>query len=225
MKRILVCLILGLAAVVPGLSIEPGAFYADGPKNKKAVALTFDDGPGVNTAKVLEILRKYGVKATFFMDGSRVNASPETVKLVQKEGHEIGSHLYSHPDFYHSHKDDYREFWNLEAGKSEKAFQKILQLKPVLLRMPHGYVKPWVREEAKKRGYILINWTCGYDWHKMTAEEMLAGYIKCIKPGAIFLMHDGGKDRRKTVEILPKLIEELRKQGYQIVAVSELLGL
>ncbi|MFH1368735.1 MAG: polysaccharide deacetylase family protein [Elusimicrobiota bacterium] len=225
MKRIILSLFIGLAAGSIGFCIEPGSFYADGPKTAKAVALTFDDGPDVSTPKVLEILKKHGVKATFFMQGSYMERRPAAAKAVMPEGHEIGSHLYSHPDFYHSHKDDFREFWTKEAEKTENSFQKALGFKPVLMRMPHGYVKPWVKEEAKKRGYILINWSCGYDWHKMTADEMLAEYVKCIKPGAIFLMHDGGRDRKRTLELLPKLIEELKKRGYKMVTVSELLGI
>lgn len=246
MKKVLLVIfqVIILSSIVKA---EERIFYADGPKDKKAVALTFDDGPGVNTQKVIEILKKHNAKATFFMEGSCIETNPASAKLVQAGGYEIGSHLYSHPDFWNypatpektrasgttdlsddkglRRKPDYRELWNQEADKSEKAFQKLLGFKPKLMRMPHGYVKPWVKEEAKKRGYILINWTCGYDWHKMTSEQMAAEYIKCIKPGAVFLMHDGGKNRQRTLEALEIVITELEKRGYKMVTVSELLSL
>lgn len=224
MKQLISILLLVTFVGITGLCDEQKVFYTDGPKTRKAVALTFDDGPGINTEKVLQVLKKHGIKATFFMEGSCLEYCSPSAKLVQAAGHEIGSHLYSHPDFWNYKKDDFREVWNKEADKSEKAFRAKLGIKPVLMRMPHGYVKPWVKEEARKRGYILINWTCGYDWHKMTAEAMAAEYIKCIRPGAIFLMHDGGKNRQRTLDALEIVLRELEQRGYQLVTVSELLG-
>jgi peptidoglycan/xylan/chitin deacetylase (PgdA/CDA1 family) len=91
--------------------------------------------------------------------------------------------------------------------------------------MPYGYVRAWVKEVAKEKGYVLVNWSFGCDWKKMNAEQLAQAYIKNIGPGAIFLMHDGGKGREPTVEALPKIIEEIQKRGYKIVPVGEMLGL
>lgn len=204
---------------------EPGSFFADGPKGAKAVALTFDDGPGPYTEKILEILQKYGVTATFFVDASQLEKRPGALKRAIDQGHEIGSHLYSHTNFYTYKNDDFAAQLEKEIDSSEAVFEKTLGFQPKILRMPHGYVRKWVKEAAGKRGYVLVNWSFGCDWQKMSADEMAAGYIRSIKPGAIFLFHDGGKGRQTTVEILPKIIEKIQKNGYKILSVSELLGL
>jgi peptidoglycan-N-acetylglucosamine deacetylase len=222
-KLALICLLAtGTAAA---WAVEPGAFFADGPSNRKAVALTFDDGPGNHTDMILGVLKKNGVKATFFMEGSQLQYHPAAGKAVMAAGHEIGSHLYSHPDFWHYKQQDYRELWQKEAEKTDAVFMRVLGFKPVILRMPNGYAKPWVKEEAKKRGYILINWSYGADWSKEPGEELATGYIKHIKPGAIFLMHDGWPKEERTAFALEALIKELKTRGYEFLTISELLKL
>lgn len=205
---------------------DSAVFYSDGPKDKNEVALTFDDGPGLYTEKILDILKRYNIKATFFMEGSQVEFRQAIARKVLTAGHEIGSHLYSHPDFYHYKKPDAKDLFIREIDKSEKILEKVTGKRPKLMRMPNGYVRaPWVKEIAKEKNYILVNWTFGCDWKKMTSKQLADIYIKNICPGCIFLMHDGGKNRQSTAEALPLLIEELQKKGYKIVTVSELLGL
>lgn len=225
MKKLIPAAVFAVLAGISLVKAETQVFYADGPTGRKAVALTFDDGPGNHTDMILAVLKKYNVKATFFMEGDQLEYHRAAGRAVQAAGHEIGSHLYSHPDFWHYKKDDYRELWNREADRSEQVLMKVLGVKPVLLRMPFGYAKPWVKEEARKRGYILVNWTYGADWGKQPQEELAAGYIKRIKPGAIFLMHDGWKKEERTAYAAEALIKELNARGYSIVTVSELLGL
>lgn len=204
---------------------EQKVFYADGPKDKKVLSLTFDDGPALNTKRVLEILEKYKVKATFFMEGGKVAQYPAMAKEVQTRGHEIGMHLYSHPNFYAYKKDDYRHVLIKEIDKTNTAMQKALDFKPKLLRMPNGYVKPWVKDAAKEHNLTLINWSFGADWHKMTKEEMFKAYSSHIKPGAILLMHDSGKKDKPMLDMLSDMIEEIQRRGYKIATTSELLGL
>ena len=205
---------------------EPGSFFASGPRDTNEVSLTFDDGPGNFTPKILEVLKKYGVKATFFMEGDQVEIRQKIAKMVVDDGHEVFGHSYSHPDFYHYKKDDYRQLLSQEIDKAGKIIEKITGIRPIAMRMPYGYVKKqWVKDVAKEKGYILINWTFGCDWKKMSGDELAAAYIKNIGPGAIFLMHDGGKGRAPTVEALPKIIEEIQKRGYKIVPAGEMLKL
>ena len=175
---------------------EPGSFFTDGPRDKKEIALTFDDGPGNSTPKVLEVLKKYGVKATFFMEGDQVEFRKKAAKMVFDDGHEVGSHTYSHPNFYSYKKDDYRQQLSKELDKAGKLIEGVTGKRPNVLRMPYGYVKAWVKEVAKEKGYVLVNWTFGCDWKKMTAEQLAGEYIKHIGSGAIFLMHDGGRGRQ-----------------------------
>ena len=234
MKKIFIAFTTILLLTASGLCVEAGlpanvvgagSFFADGPKDKKVIALTFDDGPSNHTDMILAVLKREGIKATFFEEGDQIQYHPAAGKAVLAAGHEIGSHLYSHPDFWHYKKADYREFWNKEAEKTDAIFMKVHGFKPLLLRMPFGYAKPWVKEEAKKRGYILINWTYGADWTKQPNEELAAGYIKRIKPGAIFLMHDGWPKEERTVFALNALIKEAKSRGYGFVTISELLNL
>ncbi len=221
---LVICFTMAGAAVFV-LAAEPGAFFANGPRNKKEMALTFDDGPGNYTAQVLAVLKKYNVKATFFMEGDQVEIRSKIAKMVLDDGHEIGSHSYSHPNFYFYKKDDYRQQLEKEIDKSEKLIQGVTGTRPYMLRMPYGYVRAWVKEVAKEKGYYLINWTFGCDWKKMSADQLVQAYTKNIGSGAIFLMHDGGKFRQPTVDALPKIIEEIQKRGYKIVPIAEMLGL
>lgn len=224
MKNVFLAGCLGGLLAVSGSASDQCAFFAAGPKGAQAVSLSFDDGPGPHTEAILSVLANYQVKATFFMEGSQVEARGPLAKKVFDAGHEAGIHLYSHPDFYHYKKNDAPQVMERELVKTEQLVEKSSGKKPRLLRMPHGYMKPWSREIAGAHGYTMVNWTFGCDWKKMSGEELAAAYIKNIKPGAILLMHDGGKYRGTTVEALPRVIEEIRKKGLKIVTVGELLG-
>ena len=219
-----VCFALASAAAVVKAA-EPGSFFANGPRNKKELAFTFDDGPGNYTAQVLTVLKKYNVKATFFMEGDQVEIRPKIAKMVFDDGHEVFSHSYSHPNFYFYKKDDYRQQLSKEIDKAEKLIIGVTGKKPYVLRMPYGYVRAWVKEVAKEKGYFLVNWTFGCDWKKMNSDQLAQAYIKNIGSGAIFLMHDGGKFRQPTVDALPKIIEEIQKRGFKIIPVAEMLEL
>ncbi|MCB4791167.1 MAG: polysaccharide deacetylase family protein [Elusimicrobia bacterium] len=223
-KIYLACLLVFLISNF-AFSQNQKVFYADGPKDKKALSLTFDDGPAPNTKKVLNILKKHNIKATFFMEGAKLAQYPDIAKEVQSAGHEIGIHLYSHPNFYAYKKSDYREFLINEIEKTRKEAEKALGIKVSLLRMPNGYVRQWVKAIAKEQTLVLINWSFGTDWKKMTKEQLLKTYTEHIKPGAIFLLHDSGKKDKPMLEMLSDFIEELQRQGYSIVTISELLAI
>lgn len=208
-------------------AVVPGSFQADGPKTKKAVALTFDDGPGLFTGQVLDVLDQYKVKATFFMNGDQVHVRPQMAQDVVKRGHEVGDHTWSHTNFYHFEKkngmEKTREAIREEIRKSKELIESTLKISLKLCRMPHGYHRPWMKEVAKEYGYALVNWTFGEDWLKITEEKMAEEYLYKVRPGAILLFHDGGKGREKTVKIVPKVIEKARERGLKVVTVSELL--
>ena len=207
-------------------ALEPGSFRADGPKTKKSVAFTFDDGPGEFTPQVLDILDRYKIKATFFMNGDQVELRPRIAQEVATRGHEIGEHTYSHINFYAYKKknglEKTKEKISDEMKKSREAIVKATGIAPRLCRMPHGFHKPWLGEIARSFDYALVNWTFGEDWLNLPEEKMAQDYIERLKPGSILLFHDGGRNRGKTVAILPKIIEEARK-NYQIVTAGELL--
>jgi len=200
-------------------------FYTSGPTDEKLLALTFDDGPGKYTEVILDILAKNNVRATFFLEGSQAEYQPERVKKIFLAGQEIGIHTYSHPNFYTYKKSDFRQFLDREIKKSVNIVENITGQKIRLLRMPYGYWRDWVGEVVRENGLIGVNWTFGCDWKNIPAPELVKEYCRHIAPGAIFLMHDGGKDRSRTAAALPEIISEIRRRGYRIVPVGEMLGI
>lgn len=188
----------------------------------KVVALTFDDGPHpVYTPKILEILRRYNVKATFFLIGKRVEQFPQIAQQIISEGHEVGNHTYSHPN------DLPKENWDKVRSEIEKcstAIERVTGVRPKLFRPPKGFLNYKVLTLAQIEGYTLVFWTVSAD-HKdaPTPQAMAKRVLKFVHPGAIILMHDGRiPSRWKDVKALPLIIEGLKKRGYKFVTVSEL---
>lgn len=201
----------------------PGDFYAEVKTREKVIALSFDDGPGKYTEEILEVLKSAGIKATFFVEGSQIQPHAAALKRAFSEGHEIANHTYSHINFYAYAKKDYREVLIEEIEKTEHLIVKNTGAKPNLLRMPHGYIKRWVKEVAKEKGYVVVNWSFGCDWTNKSVAEMAELYKRNIKPGAILLFHDGGKNRKKTIEVLKEVIVAAKEKGYRMVPIGELL--
>jgi peptidoglycan/xylan/chitin deacetylase (PgdA/CDA1 family) len=193
---------------------------------EKVVFLTFDDGPGKYTEKVLELLKKYNIKATFFMLGEVVKYYPDIVRKVYEFGHTVASHTYYHNNYYKLQKnlpiESCKKKLDEELKMTEEEIKKILpQVKIKYLRMPNGYYKDWVSEIAKKYGYKVINWTFGCDWHNYTEDEMVKKYKNALQPGCIYLFHDGGKNRIKTINVLQQVIEYCINSGYRFGSLEE----
>lgn len=217
-------------------ALKPGDFVTSGPTSQKRIALTFDDGPGPNTAKFLALLDKYHVKATFFMQGTQVKLRPQVAKEIEIGGHEIANHTWQHLN-YKKHlkkirkKDEKgaearaREDLAADMKKTLALIEKSTGKKPVLCRMPHGIDGPWIHLAAKEAGQVLVNWTYGADWDSKPVEKLLPGYLKAIKPGAIILLHDGWPKSDKSLAITEALLKEGKEKGYEFVTAGELLGL
>ena len=203
---------------------KPGEFYPNGNRDKKYIALTFDDGPGKGTAEVLDILKKYKIKARFFVEGGLIKSHPELIKRIVAEGHDLASHTYSHINFYKYKNADKQEKLTTEIINTEKAVNSAVKIKMKYLRMPYGYVRPWVKEVAAKTGYVLINWSFGCDWFKMTPAQLIEKYTKNISPGGILLFHDGGGYYKTLVASLPEIIETIRSKGCEIVPISVMIN-
>ena len=223
-------------AVSTGPVIAPGKFYAQGPSGAKRIALTFDDGPGPETEKFIALLHRYKVRSTFFVQGGLVPSQTDTVKKLVAYGHEIGSHTSTHINYNAHQKGLAKKTGNEAAAQAQAEKDLIADMRRshaaitaasgrplTLCRMPNGIDRPWIRDAARQVGYTLINWSYGADWNKGTAEELLPGYLKAIRPGAILLFHDGGKDRSRTLTIVDAVIRSAREKGYEMVTVSELL--
>jgi len=205
-----------------------GVFRADRelltPDGRKPLAyLTFDDGPIPEvTPKVLDILAKYNVKATFFMVGENIDKHPEVFRQVVQAGHSIANHTYKHvKGFRYSTKD-----YLANVAKWEEAYER---------NMPHGYSAPvtnrfrppygrtwwWQRRKLHKLGYRIYLWdvlTRDYNPSR-TPEAMLTQIKRQTRPGSIINFHDSVKSNERMLEVLPQAIEWLQKEGYVLRAL------
>jgi peptidoglycan/xylan/chitin deacetylase (PgdA/CDA1 family) len=183
----------------------------------KAVYLTFDDGPIPEvTPKVLAILAKYNVKATFFMVGENIDKHPEVFRQVVEAGHQIGNHTYNHLKGW---KTPFDEYMSNVARCNKALFEHHPSVFiPTLFRPPYGKATLRQRIALHKMGYTLIYWdilTRDYD-ASVTPEQMLRLIQRETRPGSIINFHDSLKSNERMLEVLPKAIEWLQKEGYEI---------
>lgn len=174
------------------------------------VYLTFDDGPIPEvTPKVLEILDRYKVKATFFMVGENIDKHPEVFEQVIQAGHSIGNHTYNHLKGWCTSFKEYMENTDRCADRIQNTD---------LFRPPYGKATLRQRIALHKKGYRLIYWdilTKDYDPH-VTPEQMLDLIKKETRPGSIINFHDSLKSNERMLAVLPQAIEWLQHQGYEI---------
>lgn len=187
--------------------------------NEKVVYLTFDDGPDPNwTPKVLDLLARHNAKATFFMIGRNVVTEPQTVLQVAQAGQMIGNHSFNHLALS---KLSWNDFF-LELRDTDQAIRTALSQQPDLLdqvarcmRPPYGEANPNIYNYAYRMNYDVSFWSLDtMDWSGVSAEDILNTVMASVKPNAIILMHDGGKDRSETVQGLALVLHELLLQGY-----------
>jgi peptidoglycan/xylan/chitin deacetylase (PgdA/CDA1 family) len=212
---------------VPTLQLF-GPAILRGPADANRIALTFDDGPSsIYTKQILDILRSYGVKATFFVCGQNVERCPEILRRVQAEGHTIGNHSYSHPyPFFRS-----RAFFAREIDLTQEAIERVTRERPRFFRPPFGMRWLGLYSVLNQRGLRLVSWSdVGYDWSLKT-EGIVRKTLKTLGPGSIILLHDGREacppervDRSATVKALPAILDGAVKAGFTFVSLEELLS-
>ena len=186
----------------------------------KAVYLTFDDGPIPEvTPKVLEILDKYGVKATFFMVGENIDKHPEVFEQLVKAGHAIGNHTYNHMKGWRvstaTYLDNVRQ-WEEAVERNYPNGYPALVLNR--FRPPYGRTWVWQRKAVKKTGYEIYLWdvlTRDYNPCR-TPEAMLKQIKRETRPGSIINFHDSIKSNERMLEVLPQAIEWLLENKYEI---------
>ncbi|MFG1683263.1 polysaccharide deacetylase family protein [Nonomuraea sp. NPDC049269] len=183
----------------------------------KCIALTFDDGPGKYAGTLLDTLKKYNAKATFFLEGQYVKSRPAFVKRMAKEGHELGNHSYSHPNFTTIEPDAVKN----EIQKTQDAVKKAAGVEPKLLRPPYGMLDVQTSEVAAEFGMPMILWTAGSrDWATKNSAEIKKQTLAVAKRDGIILMHDWVK---QTVDVMPSLVKLLQSRGYTLVKVSDVI--
>lgn len=203
-----------------------GVFVLSASRESRKVALTFDDVPDPRfTPQVLDVLKRKGVRASFFVVGTRARKYPDLVKRIHREGHDIGNHSYSHPDFSKMPLARVQE----QILRAEAAIAAAVGFRPRLVRPPYGEIVPRQLEWAKKRGYTVVNWDVdSSDWRQLSANQVFRNVTRAVRPGSVVLMHAGGGDGQNlsgTVAALPRIIDWLREHDYEPVALTELLNL
>ena len=184
-------------------------------RSRKAVALTFDDGPNPNTTPVaLELLKKYNAKGTFFMVGKAVAGNEEIIKQVVAEGHQIGNHSWSHPLLTKI---------SLEQAKSQindttEALKKASGQDVHIMRPPYGGINAAI-QAAVDQSFIL--WDVDtLDWKNRTTASIMKE-VRKARPGSIILMHD---IHQTSIDALPTVLQYLTEQGFELVTIDELMG-
>ena len=185
----------------------------DFPKQQKAVALTYDDGPSKFTSEILDCLERHGAKATFFVVGNRVNSYSDILLRAHNLGMEIGNHTVSHPKLTSLSSSAVAS----EINSNADAIERITGKRPALVRPPYGSYNKSVLNTA---GTPFILWSIDtLDWKTRNAQKTIDSVLSNVSDGDIILMHDLYQPTAQATEILvPRLIE----MGYDLVTVSEL---
>lgn len=217
------CLFVFLKSQLLELPTWGNSIYHCGGDEKRQIALTFDDGPHPEyTPEILSILEEYGVSATFFVIGENVRQYPELVKKESDMGNEIGNHTFSHPCISKTSFGDLLQ----EAELVDGEVLEITGTAPKIFRPPGGVCDKTVGLVAKEKNYSVILWTVDTkDWQSPKTEDIVSNVKKHLRPGAIILFHDYIWGKSPTPEALRILIPYIINEGYEIVTVSELLGI
>ncbi|PXY44984.1 polysaccharide deacetylase family protein [Flavobacterium hydrophilum] len=196
------------------------AFCNNPLETEKKIALTFDDGPSVYTLEVLELLKKYNAKATFFCIGKNIETHPEIIQKVIDEGHFVGNHSYSHSKFFDFYNEDKI---TEELSKTDKLLEKFTSKKIKFFRPPYGVTTPSIRRALKITEHKVIGWNIrSLDGGTKNQELILNRIKKRVSPGGIVLLHDTAPH---SVLVLEQFLQFLQQNNYEVVSIEELLNL
>jgi peptidoglycan-N-acetylglucosamine deacetylase len=191
------------------------------PSAGQYIAMTFDDGPHAqNTPRLLDMLRARNIKATFFVVGRNVDLYPGIARQIVAEGHEIGTHTYTHRLLTKLSDDQVRQ----EFDKTRDAIVKATGIQPRVMRPPYGALlqrqREWLHAEY---GYPTILWSVDpNDWQRPGSAVVCSRILTQTSPGGIILAHD---IHAGTIDAMPATLDGLLKKGYKFVTVSQLLSM
>lgn len=185
-------------------------------KNKKLIALTFDDGPSNNTKYFIKELQKRDALVTFFVVGNRVKKYEDVLKEAYLMGNQIGSHTYSHKNLLYLNEEEITK----EIEKTNEAIYNVIGTKPTIIRVPYGNINKKIRS-ISNMNHILWN-VDTLDWKYKNSNRVYKEIIKHAEDGNIILLHDIFKT---SVNGVLKAIDELKKQGYEFVTIDEMVYL
>jgi peptidoglycan/xylan/chitin deacetylase (PgdA/CDA1 family) len=199
---------------------SPAAHH--GSREQGRIALTFDDGPDPSrTGALLDALAELEVKATFFLVGARVDASPALTRRIAEDGHEIGNHTYHHrylPLLGARAVGD-------EIAATDHAIADATGRAPTLVRPPWGGRGPWTVRALRRLGHRLVLWDVNsFDWKGAPAAEVAERVLARVQAGSVVLLHearDGGED---TIAAVRLLVPALRARGFELTVASQVLA-
>ncbi|MGB9205525.1 MAG: polysaccharide deacetylase family protein [Terriglobales bacterium] len=202
-----------------------GRTIARGARGSKQIALTYDDGPNdPHTLKLLDVLAKHNVRATFFMIGRYVRQRPDIARAVAQAGHIIGNHTFTHPLLIFKSAAQTRT----ELLDCQSALQDAIGEHSKLFRPPFGGRRPATIRIARSIGLETVMWNVtGYDWNAPPAAVIEKKVARQMRGGDVILLHDGGHramgaDRAQTVIATEDLIRRYKDQGYEFATVEEI---
>lgn len=200
-----------------------------GPRDRRQVALTFDDGPDTTfTPAILDILEQKGAPATFYVVGRRAEQLPDLTRRMFTVGGEVGNHAY---------EDEHLDLRQLRPEVVLRSMARTHEVivgttgqAPVTFRPPFGFYNSLVLSTAQRFGYTTVLWDIdSKDWQSLSAQQIIENVLPKIQNGSIILMHSGvtlpGEDLTGTINALPVIIDDLRKRGFTLVTVADMLGL
>ncbi len=204
-----------------------GRIVSRGRPRTPAIAITFDDGPTEPyTSQILDVLRTFGARATFFVLGARAQDAPDVVRRAAREGHEIGNHTWDHAPLPLRMPSAMR----MTIRRTSDLVQDITGLRPRVFRAPFGWRNPWLDGAARREGCEPIAWTVGvYDTDRPGVETIVSRAIEGFVDGSILLLHDGRSldpepDASQVVDALPRILSEAQQRGLRLLTVSQLLA-
>ncbi|MEU8265927.1 polysaccharide deacetylase family protein [Sphaerisporangium sp. NPDC049002] len=207
---------VALAAAPPASADDSASKGAVNCAKVKCIALTFDDGPGPYTGKLLDLLREHRTKVTFFLVGRRVAKFRKTARRMAREGHEIGGHTYTHPHLTSLSDDEVRD----EIVRTQDAIRRATGKEPDIMRPPFGDTDDRVRSIAAELGLSQIVWDgSSRDWELRDTAAITKKVLGLAKRDRVVLMHDIWPE---TVKAMPKILTTLEKRGYHVVPVKSL---
>jgi peptidoglycan/xylan/chitin deacetylase (PgdA/CDA1 family) len=192
--------------------------WSNASRSRRVVALTFDDGPSIYTHQILDVLKRNGVHATFFVIGQQVSGGASVLKRALKEGNALGNHSWNHA--------------NLAGGaggqlsSTQAAIRRATGYTPCVFRPPYGATSSLLVGQARSQGLDTIIWDVDpRDWARPGSGAIYSNVVGNTRPGSIILSHDGGGPREQTVAAYRSIIPTLKRRGYRFATLPELLGL
>lgn len=208
----------------PFLWVEKYRYAFSGPYNKAEIALTFDDGPDpVFTPQILDKLKEYHIKATFFLLGENIEKFPDIAKRIADEGHVVGNHTYDHPNLTKVSDEEYHH----QIQKADEVIQRVVGYKPRFFRPTYGAINENQVKWANDQRMMVIQWSIDtLDWKGLSAEQIAETVIANALPGSIVLQHNApGVPLQGSVDALDRFIPELQQKGARFVTLSKMFRL